>query len=104
MFLNCLLHWIWRVFIQLFLQVFKQFHHVTKNADMSLHLVEVSPKMSAMQAAKLTDNVPVESSDTEMDENKIPYRQAISKTGVPVSWYTHLSQVPKGERVAMCFV
>ncbi|XP_072032555.1 protein arginine methyltransferase NDUFAF7, mitochondrial-like isoform X2 [Amphiura filiformis] len=84
------------------LRVFKQLQHVAKDA-VSLHLVEVSPKMSAMQEAKLTGAATSEGSDAETNPNMdgIPYRTAISQTGVPVSWYTHISQVPKG---FSCFI
>ncbi len=78
-------------------QVFKQLEHLTKGA-ISLHLVEVSPKLSAMQEAKLTGASISEDSYTEMNPtiDDIPYRTTISHTGVPVSWYSHISQVPKG--------
>ncbi|XP_038074573.1 protein arginine methyltransferase NDUFAF7, mitochondrial-like isoform X2 [Patiria miniata] len=94
------------------LRVFKQFQHVTGDS-LSLHLVEVSPKMSQLQEDKLTGR---QGSRTDTEEPEVnhdspadrcsldsgaAYKTSISKTGVPVSWYRSLKEVPKG---MSCFI
>ncbi|XP_022095642.1 protein arginine methyltransferase NDUFAF7, mitochondrial-like [Acanthaster planci] len=100
------------------LRVFKQFQQVIGNS-LSLHLVEVSPKMSQLQEEKLTGQQqsttdpgqPAVSQDSlarrdegGLGEEKSPpsaYKTSISKTGVPVAWYRSLKDVPKGPT---CFI
>ena len=53
--------------------------------------------MSDVQCAQLTGQ---EVREEDRFHNKvleeIPYRRAVSKAGIPISWYTSLSQVPPG--------
>lgn len=70
--------------------------------DLSLHLVEISPKMSELQADKLTSGATGPDEDMNVNgqphqqDRGSPYRSACSKTGVPVHWYDTLSKVPRG--------
>lgn len=77
-----------------FLQVFSQLRSVLCDASVSLHLVEVSPALSRLQAQNLTGNSSQEA-DTEDDP---VYRRGKTATGLPVSWYRHLDDVPAGTR------
>ena len=80
----------------------------------SLHMVEVSPKLSEMQQEKLS-GVPTSQtnnsdatdspdghpsrlgqSDEESSLDKKCYRCCRSKHGPPVSWYRRLQDVPRG--------
>ena len=78
--------------IILLLQVFSQFPDIKKNV--SLHMVEVSPKLSSMQAEKLSGQPADEA--TNLDISEACYRRCTSKQGIPVSWYRQLSDVPRG--------
>ncbi|XP_071832792.1 protein arginine methyltransferase NDUFAF7, mitochondrial-like isoform X2 [Apostichopus japonicus] len=75
--------------------------------DLSLHLVEISPKMSELQADKLTSGATGPDEDMNVNgqphqqDRGSPYRSACSKTGVPVHWYDTLSKVPRG---CSCFI
>lgn len=74
------------------LQVFSQFQHLLNSCDISIHLVEVSPKLSEIQAIKLTgDNIP-----TQYDENTLAYKKGITKSGLHISWYHDVQDVPAG--------
>jgi len=66
---------------------------------MSIHLVEVSPLLSKLQAAKLTDSEIHEIADESADE--LRYRQLTTKHGIDVSWYRSLTDVPQG---FSCFI
>ncbi|XP_053566994.1 protein arginine methyltransferase NDUFAF7, mitochondrial [Bombina bombina] len=74
------------------LRVFRQFGHLLNTCDISVHLVEVSPKLSDIQALNLTGS-PIE---TDNDENSSVYKKGTTKTGLPVSWYQDLQDVPEG--------
>ncbi|XP_070578086.1 protein arginine methyltransferase NDUFAF7, mitochondrial-like isoform X2 [Ptychodera flava] len=72
----------------------------------SLHLVEVSPKMSEMQELKLT-GVITGSADSGKDCERLQdgpagYKTARAKNGTPVTWYRKLEDVPRG--VPTCFI
>lgn len=74
------------------LRVFSQFQHLLNSCDISIHLVEVSPKLSEIQAIKLTgDNIP-----TQYDENTLAYKKGITKSGLHISWYHDVQDVPAG--------
>ncbi|KAM8785829.1 protein arginine methyltransferase NDUFAF7, mitochondrial isoform 1-T1 [Rhynchonycteris naso] len=74
------------------LRVFSQLGSVLKNCDISIHLVEVSQKLSEIQALTLTEEkVPLERSD-----GSPVYMKGVTKSGIPVSWYRDLQDVPKG--------
>ncbi|XP_075391808.1 protein arginine methyltransferase NDUFAF7, mitochondrial isoform X2 [Tenrec ecaudatus] len=74
------------------LRVFSQLGSVLKNTDISVHLVEVSSKLSEIQAAALTE----EKALLEQTEGSPVYMKGVTKAGVPVSWYRDLQDVPQG--------
>lgn len=74
------------------LRVFGQLQSVLCGASVSVHLVEVSPKLSEVQAHCLAgENTQVCVSDEES-----VYRTGTTHTGVPVSWYRRIDDVPRG--------
>ncbi|XP_008311834.1 protein arginine methyltransferase NDUFAF7, mitochondrial isoform X2 [Cynoglossus semilaevis] len=74
------------------LRVLGQLRSVLGEASVSLHLVEVSPALSRLQAEKLTG-----SGSREADNEDEPvYRRGETKDGLPVSWYRNLDDVPAG--------
>lgn len=74
------------------LRVFSQLQSVLSGASMSLHLVEVSPALSRIQAQNLTGT-----RNQEADSEDEPvYRRGETSTGLPVSWYRRLDDVPAG--------
>ncbi|PVD26730.1 hypothetical protein C0Q70_14408 [Pomacea canaliculata] len=83
------------------LRVFSQFADIRDHV--SLHLVEISPKLSQLQAERLT-NKTTEATTAKMNnygesingETLGPYRQEISKYGQKVFWYRALEDVPSG--------
>lgn len=78
----------------LFLQVFTQLRSVLADTAVSLHLVEVSPALSRIQAETLTRTC-----SHEMDDGDGPvYLGGETATGLPVSWYRCLEDVPAGTR------
>ncbi|XP_075718427.1 protein arginine methyltransferase NDUFAF7, mitochondrial [Rhinoderma darwinii] len=74
------------------LRVFSQFQHLLNSCDLSLHLVEVSPKLSEIQAIKLTGN----NIETKYDENTSAYKKGRTKSGHQISWYYDVQDVPAG--------
>ncbi|XP_061221992.1 protein arginine methyltransferase NDUFAF7, mitochondrial, partial [Neopsephotus bourkii] len=73
------------------LRVFKQLASLLSKCDVSIHLVEVSPKLSEIQALRLTGGK-VQSNP----EDNSAYMKGISKTGIPISWYRDIQDVPPG--------
>lgn len=74
------------------LRVFSQLQSVLSGVSMSLHLVEVSPALSHIQAQNLTGT-----RNQEADSEDEPvYRRGETSTGLPVSWYRRLDDVPAG--------
>lgn len=74
------------------LRVFSQLRSVLGEASVSLHLVEVSPALSQVQAHNLTG-----SRNREADgEDEPVYRRGETSAGLPVSWYRRLDDVPAG--------
>ncbi|XP_062292870.1 protein arginine methyltransferase NDUFAF7, mitochondrial [Scomber scombrus] len=74
------------------LRVFNQLKSVLGVASVSLHLVEVSPVLSRIQAQNLTGT-----QNQEADSEDEPvYRRGETSTGLPVSWYRRLDDVPAG--------
>ncbi|XP_058524053.1 protein arginine methyltransferase NDUFAF7, mitochondrial [Ochotona princeps] len=74
------------------LRVFSQLGSVLRNCDISIHLVEVSQKLSEIQALTLTgDKAP-----SERSADSPVYMKGLSKSGIPISWYRNLHDVPKG--------
>ena len=75
--------------------MFSQFPGIRE--AVSLHLVEVSPKLTQMQQEKLTgqNSSSLNEATNRGESGGSPGRQScMSKYGVPVSWYNHLSDVP----------
>lgn len=75
----------------LHLQVFNQLSSVLSKCDISVHLVEISPKLSEIQASVLTEG------KTELTESPTTYMQGITKTRLPIFWYQDLNDVPEGK-------
>ncbi|XP_025902749.1 protein arginine methyltransferase NDUFAF7, mitochondrial [Nothoprocta perdicaria] len=73
------------------LRVFKQLASLLSKCDISIHLVEVSPRLSEIQAQMLTGGQ-VQSSPRDDPV----YMKGISKTGIPISWYRDIQDVPQG--------
>ncbi|XP_019727009.1 protein arginine methyltransferase NDUFAF7, mitochondrial [Hippocampus comes] len=75
------------------LRVFAQLQPVLSSASVSLHLVEVSPVLSRLQAQNLVGT----SDSVEFErENEPVYRHGRTAAGLPVSWYRRLEDVPPG--------
>lgn len=72
--------------------MFGQLRPVLGHTSVSLHLVEVSPALSRLQAQNLTSDLSHEA-DT-VDEPV--YRRGETAEGLPVSWYRRLDDVPVG--------
>lgn len=76
------------------LQVFGQLRSVLGQASVSVHLVEVSPTLSLIQAQTLTS---AEHSGHQVAaEDQEVYRRGETAEGLPVSWYRRLEAVPSG--------
>ncbi|KAI4786522.1 hypothetical protein KUCAC02_037064 [Chaenocephalus aceratus] len=74
------------------LRVFSQLKSVLDGCSVSLHLVEVSPALSGVQAQTLTGGSSVESSS----EDDPVFRRGETSDGLPVFWYRCLEDVPAG--------
>uniref|UniRef100_A0A8C9ZAV3 Protein arginine methyltransferase NDUFAF7 n=1 Tax=Sander lucioperca TaxID=283035 RepID=A0A8C9ZAV3_SANLU len=74
------------------LRVFSQLRSVLGGASVSLHLVEVSPALSRLQAQSLTGS----RSQEAHAEDEPAYRRGETTGGLPVSWYRRLEDVPTG--------
>ncbi|XP_077200270.1 protein arginine methyltransferase NDUFAF7, mitochondrial isoform X2 [Paroedura picta] len=72
------------------LRVFNQLDSVLNKCDISVHLVEVSPKLSEIQALILAEE------KIELMDRSPAYMQGVTKTGLPIFWYQDLSDVPEG--------
>lgn len=72
------------------MQAFSQLKSVVGGASVSLHLVEVSPALSVIQAQNLTGGQGGPSSDGPV------YLRGETAAGLPVSWYRRLEDVPAG--------
>lgn len=79
-------------FLFLYLQVFNQLGSLLNKCDISIHLVEVSPKLSEIQALTLTGG----KIQSEIDVTSPVYMKGISKAGIPIFWYRELQDVPQG--------
>ncbi|XP_063352357.1 protein arginine methyltransferase NDUFAF7, mitochondrial isoform X2 [Pelmatolapia mariae] len=79
------------------LRVFSQLQSVLGGASVSLHLVEVSPALSLLQAQNLTGN---RSQEADAEDDPV-YCRGETEAGLPVSWYRRLDDVPTedGERL-----
>uniref|UniRef100_A0A8C4ZRS4 Protein arginine methyltransferase NDUFAF7 n=1 Tax=Gadus morhua TaxID=8049 RepID=A0A8C4ZRS4_GADMO len=74
------------------LRVLGQLRSALGRTEVSVHLVEVSPRLSQVQAGLLTG----EQSRPAASEDQAVYRHGATPAGVPVSWYRHLDDVPRG--------
>ncbi|XP_074472787.1 protein arginine methyltransferase NDUFAF7, mitochondrial [Sebastes fasciatus] len=74
------------------LRVFSQLMSVMGGASVSLHLVEVSPALSRLQAQILTGD---RSREADAEDEPV-YRRGETAGGLPVSWYRRLEDVPTG--------
>lgn len=74
------------------LRVFSQLRSVLGDASVSLHLVEVSPALSQVQAQNLTGD---QSQEADSEDEPV-YRRGETSAGLPVSWYRRLDDVPAG--------
>ncbi|XP_039980904.1 protein arginine methyltransferase NDUFAF7, mitochondrial [Xiphias gladius] len=74
------------------LRVFGQLRSVLGDVSVSLHLVEVSPALSQLQAQNLTRDRSREAGA----EDEPVYRRGETAAGLPVSWYRRLDDVPTG--------
>ncbi|NXC17876.1 NDUF7 methyltransferase, partial [Corythaeola cristata] len=74
------------------LRVFNQLASLLSKCDISIHLVEVSPKLSEIQALMLTGG-----KVQPNPEEKSAYMKGVSKTGIPIFWYRDIQDVPPGE-------
>ncbi|XP_060100076.1 protein arginine methyltransferase NDUFAF7, mitochondrial isoform X2 [Heteronotia binoei] len=72
------------------LRVFNHLDSLLSKCDISIHLVEVSPKLSEIQALTLTEK------KAELMNSSPAYMQGVAKTGLPIFWYQDLSDVPAG--------
>ncbi|MEQ2174630.1 hypothetical protein GOODEAATRI_009829 [Goodea atripinnis] len=72
------------------LRVFSQLQSVVGGASVSVHLVEVSPALSQLQAETLTGKRNMEASS----EDDPVYRHGETAARVSVSWYRRLEDVP----------
>ncbi|KAL4649004.1 NADH dehydrogenase ubiquinone complex I, assembly factor 7 isoform X2 [Arapaima gigas] len=74
------------------LRVFDQLRAVLSGTSVSVHLVEVSPKLSQVQAHSLTG----EQNQVSRDESSPVYRQGTTTSGLPVCWYHRVEDIPEG--------
>uniref|UniRef100_A0A8C5ECE6 Protein arginine methyltransferase NDUFAF7 n=1 Tax=Gouania willdenowi TaxID=441366 RepID=A0A8C5ECE6_GOUWI len=74
------------------LRVLGQLRSVLSHCSVSLHLVEVSPALSGLQALRLTGG----SAQENQNHHDPVYRQGLTSTGLPVCWYRSLDDVPEG--------
>ncbi|MEQ2218452.1 hypothetical protein XENOCAPTIV_003405 [Xenoophorus captivus] len=79
---------------QVFGEVFSQLQSVVGGASVSVHLVEVSPALSWLQAETLTGKRNMEASS----EDDPVYRHGETAARVSVSWYRRLEDVPAGRQ------
>ncbi|XP_067097313.1 protein arginine methyltransferase NDUFAF7, mitochondrial isoform X2 [Osmerus mordax] len=74
------------------LRVFSQLRPALGGAAVSVHLVEVSPGLSQIQAQCLTGG----GTQAAASEDEAVYRHGTTTTGLPISWYRRLEDVPRG--------
>lgn len=73
------------------LRVFSQLKGVLGETGISIHLVEVSPKLSQVQAECLTGN-----QTQTYTNNHAFYRSGTTCTGQPIYWYHRMEDIPRG--------
>nr|XP_056708481.1 protein arginine methyltransferase NDUFAF7, mitochondrial [Euleptes europaea] len=72
------------------LRVFNQLNSLLSKCDISVHLVEISPKLSEIQALTLAEE------KVELMDSSPAYMQGVAKTGLPIFWYRDMNDVPVG--------
>ena len=71
-------------------------------ADLSVHMVELSPTLSAIQEQTLLGNPAAASSVEQLSadpsiDHEGPYKNCVLESGTTVSWYRTLKEVPLGQ-------
>lgn len=79
------------------LRVIGQLRQVMGGASVSVHLVEVSPVLSMLQAQALTGS----DNHVSAEGEELVYRRGNTADGVQVSWYRRLQDVPSGFSVTV---
>ncbi|XP_056150211.1 protein arginine methyltransferase NDUFAF7, mitochondrial [Lampris incognitus] len=74
------------------LRVLSQLQSVLSKVSVSVHLVEVSPALSQVQAQCLTGD----RNQVAARDDASVYRRGTSTTGLPISWYRRLEDIPRG--------
>ncbi|KAG9336122.1 hypothetical protein JZ751_002469 [Albula glossodonta] len=74
------------------LRVFSQLRGALVGTTPSVHLIEVSPRLSEVQAHSLTGS----QNQLSGREEEPAYRWGTTTTGLPIAWYRRLEDVPKG--------
>ncbi|TRY84470.1 hypothetical protein DNTS_035824, partial [Danionella cerebrum] len=72
------------------LRVFSQLNPVLGETNVSVHLVEVSPKLTEVQVERLTGN------QAHICDDRPFYLSGTTLSGFPIYWYRRLEDVPKG--------
>ncbi|XP_015185297.1 PREDICTED: NADH dehydrogenase [ubiquinone] complex I, assembly factor 7 isoform X2 [Polistes dominula] len=82
--------------IQDVLRVFKKLQFLNK---ISIHLVEISPALSKIQAQNLcthVEEINLADSKTQIKENSIGhYKKGITEDGIEIYWYYSVTDIPK---------
>lgn len=81
-------------------QVLSQLQSVLCGASVSVHLVEVSPKLSEVQAHCLVG----ETAQVCVSDEESVYRTGTTHTGIPVSWYRIIEDIPRGMQYLFRFI
>ena len=71
-------------------------------ANLTVHLVELSPTLSAIQEQTLLGNSVATNSVAQFPTDvsadcEGPYKSCVLQSGVTVSWYRNLKEVPLGQ-------
>lgn len=78
--------------------LFQICNHFKLEDKVSLHLVEISPKQSKLQAEKICVKYAEQTPQTNQDQKHAVthYMKGVTKTGIDVYWYYSIKDVPKG--------
>lgn len=73
------------------------FKKLNLSNEISIHLVEISPVLSAIQAEKLcTRSRGIEPRINEDQKNSVThYREGVTKEGVKIYWYHSINDIPR---------
>ena len=71
-------------------------------ANLTVHLVELSPTLSAIQEQTLLGNPAATNSVVQFPTDvsadcEGPYKSCVLQSGVTVSWYHNLKEIPLGQ-------